>query len=447
MDIGATELIGVLGQVSLAGLFWDTVPVGIDVHFSGVAAVAGSSSLAVDNDLGGKVELRPSVVSGDVDPVSDGAGGSVSPARAAVDGDVLVAAPRKIVSSADVAPEPGLGKGLHIKVLVRPGGGHVLLVFFVRFPSAGALFLGEELLGHGVSRVGLGLISEILGPSVSGGSPRASGLNTKVVLSSDQPEVTLFTPVASPRVSDDPVLDSVLLSPSHNRNVVVEVLSAGLVLEDTAGVVDEFLGDGDGASDRASLVDLVDHVLFSHDISVFVDSVDLGAFLSPTSLAGEAVLALDFSSATNTIVMTVSLVGGAGFIGDVVVVDPFVSGPSITAVAAFVGEFAGDQNLRRQVDIGELGFTSNFDSVAQSGGGREGPAGSAVDGDVLVPLVGEEVGAIDVAPEEVGWELVLGEGLEGSLDVGAEVFVVDVAPVLGDVDAESAEQEQSDDRN
>ena len=73
----------------------------------GVSAVAGASGLAVEDHLGTETELREGVVAQDVDAVRQGRGGSVRPAGAAVDRNVLVARPREVVHSAHVAPVPG----------------------------------------------------------------------------------------------------------------------------------------------------------------------------------------------------------------------------------------------------------------------------------------------------------------------------------------------------
>lgn len=147
---------------------------------------------------------------------------------------------------------------------------------------------------------------------------------------------------------------------------MVKFLSAGSVVEDTSSIVYEFLGDGDGTGDRASVEDFVDHVFFSVDVSVLVDAVDLGSFLGPAAFLGEAVLALDHGGASDSVVVSEGLVGRAGFVGDVVSVDPFVGGSGVSTVAAFIGGLTRDQDLRGDKDIRPFSFPGDLDSVAQS---------------------------------------------------------------------------------
>lgn len=74
------------------------------INARGNSSVAASSCLAVDDDLRRKSEVRPGSVSYDVEPISDGAGGSLGPAASAVSGNMLVLVPRKVVDSFDVPP-------------------------------------------------------------------------------------------------------------------------------------------------------------------------------------------------------------------------------------------------------------------------------------------------------------------------------------------------------
>jgi hypothetical protein len=68
--------------------------VSILVDCSGVASVARASFLAVDNNLSIKSDWgRDFKVSEDVESVSDGRSGTLSPAGSAILGDMLVLAP------------------------------------------------------------------------------------------------------------------------------------------------------------------------------------------------------------------------------------------------------------------------------------------------------------------------------------------------------------------
>ena len=132
--------------------------------------------------------------------------------------------------------------------------------------------------------------------------------------------------------------------------------------------------------------------------------------------------------------MSLSLIRGACLVSDVVLMNPFVGVSGITSVATIVGLFAGDKNLWGDINIWPFGFSKDFDSVAEGGCGREGPAGATVLGDMLISLVGEVVGAIDIAPPEIIWEIIDGGDREGIFDTRLEGGAVDMPSVLGNIE-------------
>lgn len=103
--------------------------------------------------------------------------------------------------------------------------------------------------------------------------------------------------------------------------------------------------------------------------------------------------------------------------------------------------------MRGQVDVGPGCSSSNLDSVAQGGGGGESPARSTVNWNVLVSLVGEEVGSGNIAPEEVFRQFLKRGDLKRSLNIRLEVVVVDVGSVHGHVKTCRCDKDQGDDRN
>ena len=113
--------------------------------------------------------------------------------------------------------------------------------------------------------------------------------------------------------------------------------------------------------------------------------------------------------------------------------NPGVSSSGITSVASVVGVFARNDDLRTDEDIGPLGFSLDLDSVTQRAGGRECPAGTTVNGDVLVLLNGEVVNTIDIAPPVIGWKISQGDLWDLADDMRLEVFVGDVCPVGGQI--------------
>jgi hypothetical protein len=119
LDVRASEVVRISGNVVLARVFGDTVFLSEFVDTSSVTTFATTTSTAVDNSLDGKSNFGESGLSGDVDSVSQGRGTSLSPARSAVNGDVLVLSPRNPVSSVDVSPIPGIGEILSFNVSPR----------------------------------------------------------------------------------------------------------------------------------------------------------------------------------------------------------------------------------------------------------------------------------------------------------------------------------------
>ena len=99
-------------------------------------------------------------------------------------------------------------------------------------------------------------------------------------------------------------------------------------------------------------------------------------------------------------------------------------------MAAHIGGLTRDDDLGGDVDIGPSSATGDLNAIGESAGGGVGPAGTAILGDVLVADVGQEVGAVDVVPEDllgevVGWD-------KWSLDLGCgAVDATFVAWVLG----------------
>lgn len=93
--------------------------VGELVDINGLSTVARSSGEAVDDHLGREGHLGPLISSLDVDSVSKGGGGCLSPARSAVDGNVLVDTPAEVVDSVDITPVPFFWESVGFNILLR----------------------------------------------------------------------------------------------------------------------------------------------------------------------------------------------------------------------------------------------------------------------------------------------------------------------------------------
>lgn len=265
--------------------------------------------------------------------------------------------------------------------------------------ASGAILGLERCFGLGNLSFWLSLVSDVLGPSVGRRCPRAIVLDAQVVDASNESESAVFSPVSAPGIPDNPIFDSVFLSPASHADIMVFFNSAGVVDEDASSVVPERVGDCERASDWSSLIDLVDHCSLALHSAELFHSVDLCPLLRPAALSGEAVLALDLIAAAHSVVVAECLIRRAGLVSDVVLVDPLVSVFGIASSAAVVVR-AGDENLRSDIDVWPLSLSPDLDAIGESGSGGKGPARAAIDGNMLVTLHSEIVCAVDFAPPE-----------------------------------------------
>lgn len=96
---------------------------GISVHISWVSTIAGASSLAVDDDLSVKTDRSGGLeVIKDVKAVSNCRGSTLSPARSAVLGNVLVLVPRQVILAIHVSPVNNCGQRVIAVDVPRVGG-------------------------------------------------------------------------------------------------------------------------------------------------------------------------------------------------------------------------------------------------------------------------------------------------------------------------------------
>jgi len=397
---------GVLGDVVLARFFGDTLVITELVDTDGFTTVAITTSLTVDDSLGTEGDLRISVVSQNVDSVSQSRGGSLSPARSAVNGDMLVLGPGEVVDTVGVSPIPGLGEVTSLDV--APGESFTLSDVLSEFLSEGVVDLHAStssvllFFRSREERFGLGLLGGVVlvtvGPGVSGNTPVAVSFDGKVVDTSDDSEETVFTPVSTPRVSDNPVLGTVGKStPTNNGDIVIDFSLVSSIDENTTSVVEK-RASGNTADDGASLHDFAHHSLFTFNGAVFIDTVDVVAIGNGAFFTGRAVSALDVISTCDTVVPTLSLIVGAGFVSDVVLMNVFISSGGITTVATLIGLFAGEEDLRGDVNIGPDSLSHDLDTIRHGGSGSKSPAGTAILGNMLVSGNGEVVGTVNVVP-------------------------------------------------
>lgn len=163
VGVGAEALVRLGGacEVGVAGLVGDTgslLGLGLDplVGSSDGSAVAAADVTAVQDVLHGEVDVDALGLAGDLDAVTESGDSAVSPAGAAVLGDVLVARASAVVDAVLVAPGESLGEVGRVKSLVGCGADDVvvgddaggLLLFagpdFVRATAGDGIGAGEE---------------------------------------------------------------------------------------------------------------------------------------------------------------------------------------------------------------------------------------------------------------------------------------------------------------
>mmetsp|Transcript_10779 Transcript_10779/g.11771 ORF Transcript_10779/g.11771 Transcript_10779/m.11771 type:complete len:227 (-) Transcript_10779:239-919(-) len=217
---------------------------------------------------------------------------------------MLVLSPGQVVNTIDISPPEVSGQTGGINVLMRSGSQNLLSVLIFHSQNATLLRLslsdlliraeeifhrdrkgqterglstveGQEVVVVGQGEGFLDFLSDILGRrdfadlvefSV-GNSPGARFLDTQVVNTSDDSEVSLFTPPGSPGVSDSPELDTIFFSPSDDGNDMVDGFSSGLIPQDSSLVVIQFFVGINTASNRATVEDFTHHSVFTGNLT------------------------------------------------------------------------------------------------------------------------------------------------------------------------------------
>ena len=252
---------------------------------------------------------------------------------------------------------------------------------------------------------GLRFISNVFGPCIDWCCPWAGALDSKVIDASDESEISFLPPVCSPRISNDPVFSSVFLTPSSYCNIVVLIFSSSFIIKNSSCVIQKFLSDCDNTTDRASLINFVHDVCLTTHITIFFDSVNFGSLLRPTSLERSAISALYRWRTANAIITTVCLIRWARLISNVILVNPSISCTGISSLTAPLIVLAWNNDLRADDDIRPLGFSLNLDSVTQRACGRECPASTAINWNVLISLNCKVVDSVCISPPEIVWNL------------------------------------------
>jgi hypothetical protein len=206
----------------------ETILIGIGIYIGWVSAVAGASSLAVDDYLSIKADRGWGLeVIKDVEAISNGRGSALSPAGSAVLGNVLVLVPGQIVLAVHVSPVNNCGNRVVAMNVPRVGSRFDWTVFegsllnsacssswgieeFIIWNYRNLILSSSGIEGRLGERIDSlvivliiflfngGLMPFLVSPGVLWRAPRAVAFNVKVVDTSAKTEESLLTPVGSP---------------------------------------------------------------------------------------------------------------------------------------------------------------------------------------------------------------------------------------------------------
>jgi hypothetical protein len=173
----------------------------------------------------------------------------------------------------------------------------------------------------------------------------------------------------------------------------------------TTGIILKGLRDSDRTSEWASLVKLVHHIVFAPHMAILINSVYVVFIWNCTCTASCTVPTESHRATLVTIVPTSRLVDRAGFISDIVLMNPFVSIISITSITPIIFVFTWDKNLRRNVYVWPSRIPSNFNSIRQCRRCSMSPTRSAILRNVLISYVCKIAYAFNLAPVPISWKI------------------------------------------
>lgn len=240
-------------------------------------------------------------------------------------------------------------------------------------------------------------------------SPCAVFLDCKVVSMHLNSKESCLSPICSPAVSSNPILNSVFFAPSYNCNLVIDHWNELGLWVDSSCIGLEFFGGFNSAADWSSGEDLSFHFICTWDWSVLLDFPNWITLLSPAVLflcwvsdwcAVSALL--DVRAAE--FVWVFSKVGLAGLFRDSVLVCINIHLDWVSSVAAS-SSLAIDDNLGRQGHIWPSPVSQDVDSVGDWGSRSMSPAAAAVSWDMLVSSPGQIVNSWDVSPVPGFWQI------------------------------------------
>ena len=383
-----------LSDVVLAGGIRNTLLVSPLVDTIRPTTLAGTSTCTVDNSLRREINGREGTISHQIDTIRESRGGTLSPAGTTIDRNVLILVPRSIVETIKVTNIISLRDLIRLEVLMRTLGSDVLT-------------MSPGVLSRSATRTEV-LLLKILLTEVDldlffrhhRSGPEAAGFDREVVLVTNDTEEAVFTPVGTPGVTNNPVLLTVLLTPTNDRDGVAHGGGSGGILEDAAVVLEELVGDGNTADDGTTGVDFLHHVGGAGNCAELIGVVS-GEVLDGVAAVGTISTAI--SADTEVIALAIlSFVVLAALFRDADLGEELVGVVGVTAVAAEIAGIAVEENLDGEIVVGPLSLAGDSHTVGEGGKSGEGPAGAAVLGQVLVSDGREVTLAINVTTRNRG---------------------------------------------
>jgi hypothetical protein len=190
-------------------------------------------------------------------------------------------------------------------------------------------------------------------------------------LAESDSEETVFTPSSVPRVGNDPVVDTIFVTPTNDLDGVTTESRSGLMSVDTTSIRHEILVDGE-ASFNGSVLD---------DVGLNgsgVRELNNGSLNGVVVLEGGAISALGNILALDGLSTVVRSVGEAAVSEETIADEEPPGEQGNTTVATVIHDVVAREEILRREDNIDATVGGNAESVREGFRGSEGPATTAV---------------------------------------------------------------------
>jgi len=330
-----------------AGAVGNTVIESILVNFGRVTTVTAATSisinysLSIDTDRGGVLKVIH-----DVESISKSASSSLSPAWSTVLGNVLVLVPWHVVATIDASPIDLVGKVINWSESVR--NDPLTICEFSLLCTASTLLKRlfitivfrlrhriDCLIVFGIVLLSLCCCVEIC-PLMNGCCPGAFWFNSEIVDSSYDFEEAVFAPMGTPRVTDSPVLNTILFPIADDGHFMGYFEIASIVIKNTNGIFMESICGCHGTRERPPLNEFIHNRSFANCRAILINFVFVVVRWNNTCLIWRTITAERHSRASNTVVPASTLINSAGLISNIVCFHPLIGQNRIATMATVI---------------------------------------------------------------------------------------------------------------